>query len=102
MCLTWFLQFTVKLRRDQHAATAVEFGLVALPFIALLFAILETALVYFVGQAFATAVNSSARLIRTGQAQKQAMSLATFKQSICAQVNAMFDCTNGLWLNVQT
>jgi Flp pilus assembly protein TadG len=102
MCLTRFLQFTVKLRRDQHAATAVEFGLIALPFIALLFAILETALVYFAGQALATAVNSSARLIRTGQALKQAMSLATLKQSICAQVNAMFDCTNGLWLNVQT
>ena len=36
--------------RRQEGAAAVEFAFVALPFFALLFAILETALVFFAGQ----------------------------------------------------
>ena len=41
----------------------VEFGLVAVPFLGLTFAILETALVFFAGQTLETAVADSARLI---------------------------------------
>ena len=36
--------------RHQDGTAAVEFALVAVPFLALLFAILETALVFFTGQ----------------------------------------------------
>src|SRR6202165_2459735 len=86
----------MRLRRDERGATAVEFGLLALPFLALTFAILETALLYFASQTLETAVANSARLIRTGQAQQQGMSSTTFKQTICDQVGVMFDCTNGL------
>jgi len=89
-------------RRDQRGATAIEFGLLALPFIALTFAIIETGLLYFAGQTLESAVDTSARLIRTGQAQKQGMTATSFKKSICDQVGVMFDCTNGLWLDVQT
>jgi Flp pilus assembly protein TadG len=87
---------------DERGAAAVEFGLLALPFIALTLAILETALVYFAGQSLETAVYNSARLIRTGQAQQQGMSATTFKQTICNQVGVMFDCANSLWLDVET
>lgn len=41
------------------------------PFLALLFAIMETGLIFFTGQALETAVADSARLIMTGQAQTQ-------------------------------
>lgn len=92
----------VRLRRDQHGATAVEFGLLALPFIGLMLGTLETALLYFAGQTLETAVANSARLIRTGQAQQQGMTMGTFKQTICDQVGVMFDCTNGLKLDVKT
>lgn len=92
----------MRLRRDERGATAVEFGLLALPFIALTFAILETALLYFASQTLETAVANSARLIRTGQAQQQGMSSTAFKQTICDQVGVMFDCTNGLKLDVET
>src|SRR5437660_530468 len=37
--------------RQQDGSTMVEFGLVAAPFLALVFAILETAIVFFSGQA---------------------------------------------------
>ena len=45
--------------RQQSGAVAVEFGLVALPFLGLTFAILETALVFFAGQTLETAVQDS-------------------------------------------
>ena len=56
-------------RRDQDGAAAVEFGLVAVPFFALLFAILETALVFWTTQVLETAVADAARTIYTGQFQ---------------------------------
>ncbi len=55
--------------RAEDGATAVEFALVATPFVALLIAILETALVFFAQQVLQTAATQSARLIMTGQAQ---------------------------------
>ena len=42
--------------RAQDGAAAVEFALVAAPFLALIFAILETALVFFAGQTLEAAV----------------------------------------------
>ena len=57
--------------RQQGGAAAVEFGLVAAPFLALVFAIMETAIVFFSGQALETAVADASRLIMTGQAQTQ-------------------------------
>ena len=41
--------------RQEDGVAAVEFALVAAPFLALIFAILETALVFFAGQALETA-----------------------------------------------
>jgi Flp pilus assembly protein TadG len=52
--------------RQQDGSVAVEFSLVAIPFLGLTFAILETALVFFAGQTLETAVTDSARLIMTG------------------------------------
>ncbi len=45
--------------RQQDGAAAVEFALVAAPFSALIFAILETALVFFAGQTLETAASAS-------------------------------------------
>jgi len=55
--------------RRQDGAAAVEFALVAVPFLALTFTILETALVFFAGQTLEAATADAARLIMTGQAQ---------------------------------
>src|SRR5216684_501290 len=57
--------------RRKDGSVAVEFAMVAAPFFALLFAIMETAIVFFAGQALETAVGDSARLIMTGQANFQ-------------------------------
>jgi Flp pilus assembly protein TadG len=93
--------------RHQEGATAVEFALVAAPFLALIFAILETAIVFFAGQTLETAVADSARLIMTGQAQTATtahgvgFNAADFKTAVCGRLFAMFNCTN-IYVDVQT
>lgn len=84
---------------DENAATAVEFGLVAAPFIALLVAIMQTFLVIFAQQLLQTVVTQSSRLILTNQAAT--MTQAQFATQVCNQVRIIFDCSN-LMVDVQT
>lgn len=86
---------------DESGATAVEFGLVALPYFALMFAIFEVALAFFAQQTLDTAVAQAARLVRTGQAQQSGLDMATFKDKICAQTSTLFNCTTGLKVDVR-
>src|SRR5690242_13445453 len=87
--------------RGEEGAAAVEFGIVALPFFALMFAIIETAMLFFAGQTLEAAVADSARLILTGQAQAQSFSQTDFKNAVCAKIYALFDCA-GLQIDVKT
>jgi Flp pilus assembly protein TadG len=91
-----------RLVRQQDGAAAVEFALVAAPFLALVFAILETAIVFFAGQTLETAAADSARLIMTGQAQNAGYDEARFKQAVCAKIYGLFDCNGGIQVDVRT
>jgi Flp pilus assembly protein TadG len=86
----------------EEGAAAIEFAMVAAPFIALLFAVLETALVFFAGQTLEAAVADSARLIMTGQAQTQGLTQAAFKNQVCARIFGLFDCANKLYVDVES
>jgi len=88
--------------RREDGAAAVEFAMVAAPFLALMFAIMETALVFFASQTLETAVADSARLIMTGQAQSQTFSQAQFKSAVCGKIGGLFDCAGGLQIDVKT
>lgn len=90
-----------RLARREDGAAAVEFGMVAAPFVALLFAILETALVFFGGQVLETATQDASRLIMTGQAQRQGFDRNRFKTEICARILGIFDCQNGVQVDVR-
>ena len=82
-----------RFRANQEGAVAVEFSLVAIPFIALLFAIFQTMLVLFTGQVLDTALQDTARLVRTGQAQTMsAANFVTGPNGLCSRVPALFNC----------
>ncbi|MCZ7660469.1 MAG: pilus assembly protein [Xanthobacteraceae bacterium] len=89
-----------RLARREDGAAAVEFGFVALPFFALLFAIIETSLVFLAGQSLETAAADSARLVLTGQAQS--IPLSDFKTKACSKLKALFDCEANLRVDVRT
>lgn len=82
-------------------ATAVDFALVSAPFLALLFAILETGLVFFAGQTLETTASKASRLILTGQAQNQNLSQGQFKTAVCQAASSFFSCDN-IMIDVRT
>ncbi len=88
--------------RQQDGAAAVEFALVAAPFLALLFAIIETAVVFFANQTLEATAAEAARLVMTGQAQTANYTQGDFKNAVCARVYGLFDCANGMTVDVKT
>jgi Flp pilus assembly protein TadG len=69
--------------RADRGAAAVEFAIIAVPFIALLLAILQTAIVLFAAQALESATETAARQIMTGQAQSANLTVSQFRNLIC-------------------
>ncbi|QQO21381.1 pilus assembly protein [Bradyrhizobium diazoefficiens] len=86
--------------RDSRGATAVEFALVAAPFLALIIALIQTFLVFFAQQMLESVVSQSARLVMTGQVQSAKMTQAVFKQKVCDQIVILFNCS-GLMIDMQ-
>jgi Flp pilus assembly protein TadG len=93
-------RFLRRFLRNKNGATAVEFALVALPFFALLYAVLETGLVFFAQEVLQTATTQASRAIMTGQAQTQNVSATTFQQSVCNAATSLFTC-GSIYVNVQ-
>jgi Flp pilus assembly protein TadG len=91
-----------RFRRNRRGSAAVEFALVAPVFFALLFAIIETAIVFFAGQVLETVTQDSARMIMTGQAQTTGYSQSDFKTYVCGKITVLFDCVTGISIDVQS
>ena len=95
--------------RNRRGSTIVEFALIAPIFIALLFAIIETSLMFFAGQALQTINENAARLIRTGQAQTTYSSVGAYlTQVICTPTPVLLTCgpsngsANGISVDVKS
>ncbi|WP_284268046.1 TadE/TadG family type IV pilus assembly protein [Bradyrhizobium iriomotense] len=103
-----------RFRRNRRGSAAVEFALVAPIFFALLFAILETAIMFFAGQVLETVTQNSARSVLTGQAQSGSVSACavsgvaaactqtTFKNYVCTQIPALFFDCSSLYVDVSS
>jgi Flp pilus assembly protein TadG len=87
--------------RDESGVTAIEFGLLALPFFSILGAILETSLVFLSGQVLESAVQDTSRLIRTGQAQEASVTAAGFKSMVCDRVFGLIRDCDSLHIEVK-
>lgn len=89
-------------RGNRKGSAAVQFSLLAIPFFMMIFAIIETAVIFFASQALETATQDSARLIMTGQAQTSGMSASQFKTNVCSRLASFFDCSNGIYVDVKS
>lgn len=89
--------------KNRDGATAVEFALVALPFFAIIFAIIEIALTFWATQVLENAVADAARQIYTGQFQSSgAQSADAFRDVICSRVTALFNCNELVEVDVRS
>ena len=110
-CKQWLVRSANRFRSSKHFAlcrkgtTAIEFALIAAPFLALLVALFETALVFFAERVLDEVTEEGSRYILTGQAQQANMTQAQFQNYLCtgantaALVSALFNCSN-LMVNV--
>lgn len=81
--------------RHQKGVTAIEFGLLAVPFFSIMAAILETCIVFMAGQVLDSAVQDVGRFIRTGQAQSANIGIDRFRSEVCERLYNLFaDCSN--------
>jgi Flp pilus assembly protein TadG len=100
------LRPVTRLARNDSGATAVEFGLVAAPFLALLVALVQTGLVFFAQRVLDEITAEASRYVMTGQAQVASMTQAGFQSYLCTSSNTaglvslLFKCNN-LMVNVQ-
>lgn len=90
------------LRRDQRGTTAIEFAMVVGPFLALLFAIMEVSLIYFVEFSIDNGVHKAARLIRTGKVQQGKLSQNAFKHIVCSDIPAFIGCESNVIVDVRS
>src|ERR1700719_1153283 len=87
------LAFAAGFARREDGAAALEFAIVAAPFIALVLATVQTSLAFFAGQVLESAVADSSRAILTGSAQNSSMSQSGFATAVCGKVQALFNCS---------
>ena len=90
-----------RISRDCSGASAIEFAIVAAPFLVLIFMVLQVGLIYLANGALENAVAQGARLIRTGEAQAQSFDAGRFKTEVCKYLTAPLTC-NRLNLDVRT
>lgn len=83
--------------RTERGATAVEFALIAPPFIATLIAILEVCIFLYGQMALQNAANQAARYFLTGQAENGNWTATTVVNKVCP---VLFNCTK-LFIVVQ-
>lgn len=95
--------------RDNRGAAAVEFAIVALPFLLLVMGIIGVGLYFFTNSALQHGVESAARQIRTGQAQKDLLTIGQFRELVCTESGSYIDCNKlrvhlahgARWIDIQ-
>lgn len=93
-----------RLRGDERGIVAIEFAIVALLFFAIVFAIIELALVFFTGSVLDRATFSASRTVRLGQFQECSSGSPekAFKTLVCARMQGMMNCEKNLRVDIIT
>jgi Flp pilus assembly protein TadG len=88
--------------RNKDGNTAIEFAMVAFPFLMLVFGTIAVGLYFFTTFALENAVEKAARQIRTGEAQIAGKTTSQFKNDVCGYAPLYVDCVGNLRVNVAT
>jgi Flp pilus assembly protein TadG len=78
-----------RLARERKGTVAVEFSILIMPFVALLFAILESTLSFTTQQLLTNAVDRVAREVRTGRIKGPALTGGKLHANICSRIALM-------------
>lgn len=97
-------RFAARFARAERGAIAVEFALICIPLMVLIFGVLELAMVLLVSTTLEGATESAAREIRTGEFQTSAGNTAAdFKALVCSKMSWLStQCSTNLWVDVRS
>jgi Flp pilus assembly protein TadG len=90
----------LRLVRHEDGATAVEFALLAAPFLMITVTLLQGSVIFLADQVLEIGAAEASRLILTGQAQNEGLTQSTFANAVCGKVPVLFNCNN-LMIDVQ-
>lgn len=97
-----------RFHRSENGATAIEFGFLALPFFMLMWAIIETGLMFWTNQVLEESLSQASRVLLTGESRTRyisgsaAVNAAAFRDDICANAPMkLIDCSK-LSVDVRT
>lgn len=100
-----FLQRTMlmfgRFGRAKKGSAVVEFAMLAIPFFLLLYAVIDTSLVFFATSTLENGVATAGRQIKTGQAQAANITQAQFRTLICNQISMLLACDARLAIDVR-
>jgi Flp pilus assembly protein TadG len=96
-----------RLRRDDEGTTAIEFALVATPFLMFVFALIGCSAYFFTVSSIEKGMDQASRLLRTGEAAAEKLTVAQFRQLICDGAGTWINCNklqivaqqSGSWAN---
>lgn len=89
-------------RRRRDGVAAIEFAFVGIPFLFLLFAILEIGGLLLLDATLENAMTETNRLIRTGQAQDGGLDEEGFRAEICDRMTIFEEgCADNLFVDVR-
>jgi Flp pilus assembly protein TadG len=95
--------FLKRFARARRGATAVEFAMVAVPFLALVFGIFELGMMFLVSTTLESSAQAQARTVRTGQFQSGGGDAASYKAAICNNLGWLTaDCKANLYVDLRT
>ena len=90
------------LAKDKSGSVAVEFSIVAIPFLSIVFASLEIGWFYFVNAAIDAVTLEASREIRTGFPQESGLDSEGFYDEVCPKLSLFGECRDILTVEVTT
>ena len=82
-----------RLFRDKAGTSAIEFALLALPFMVVVFASLETFVAFTAEQLFVNATDNLARKVRTGEITAANTTKEQFRKMFCDEISVLMTCS---------
>ena len=87
--------------RDDAGTAALEFAIVSMPFLIMVYGVINGGMYFYAVNCVDRGVEDAARFIRTGEAQKgtipggsgSALTVGGFKSLVCAQASSFIDCS---------
>lgn len=93
---------TSKLAKDKSGSVAVEFSIIAIPFLSIVFASLEIGWFYYVNAAIDAVTLEASREIRTGFPQENGLDRGGFYDEVCPKLSVFGECRDILTVEITT